>query len=179
MNHRERAIDGVFALGGDEGDNTGIRGYRRGIPMRSIHCIATARQGQLMVRDRQSATSKSITVRLHPAVLLADDPVMEEAIARYASVVQSLVESGFLVHTFLGHRWIRLNRCAELPGFLDDVAMIDRETNLLSSRPAGQRDELVIGVPGDDSDWTSFTSRRSSVPDDPATRLTLSSGHAT
>ena len=62
-----RGIDGVIPTrmqANPSEDDVMTREYRHGDPMRRVHWAATARQGQLMVRQEESATSPEATIVL-------------------------------------------------------------------------------------------------------------------
>ncbi|WP_136609465.1 DUF58 domain-containing protein [Sinomonas albida] len=62
-----RGIDGVIATrmqANPSEDDVMTREYRHGDPMRRVHWAATARHGQLMVRQEESATSPEATIVL-------------------------------------------------------------------------------------------------------------------
>jgi uncharacterized protein (DUF58 family) len=75
------ARDARLAFGHGDDLVRGVRDYQSGDPIRTVHWPATARHGQLMVRELEAATAPPLTiaVRLGPPGGVADESVASRA----------------------------------------------------------------------------------------------------
>ena len=77
----------------------GIRPYRPGDPIRRIHAHASAQTGQLMVKEDERLSARTVEVLLHPQTELhpwsgVDRAVLEDAISLAATVVEVSLTQG-------------------------------------------------------------------------------------
>ncbi len=77
----------------------GIRPYRIGDPIRRIHAHASAQAGQLMVKEDEHLTARTVEVLLHPQTGLhpwsgVDRGLMEESVSLAATVVETSLAQG-------------------------------------------------------------------------------------
>jgi len=80
------------------GEPAGLRPYRRGDSMRSIHWQQTSRQGRLIVRERTAAERKRCRVTLDTrATSYTDAPEFEHAVSIATGVVELACAQGWLV----------------------------------------------------------------------------------
>ncbi len=77
-------------------DFTDIRPYRHGDPMRGIHWKATAKSGNLMVKEFRTGISRHVTIFLdnHPGV---NPEVFEKGVSLAASLAELLFSEGYPV----------------------------------------------------------------------------------
>lgn len=81
----------LFDRPGSEGDTIGVRPFRQGDPLRSIHWAQTARRDAFIVMERQAASRRLVTVIVDLEAFLLAEPQhqsLETAIRVAASVAQ-------------------------------------------------------------------------------------------
>lgn len=76
---------------GDEGDIAGPRPYRPGESLRRIHWQHTARRGELIVSERETASSRRLRVCLELAPTETPSPTASEAYEMAISIAASLI----------------------------------------------------------------------------------------
>lgn len=107
-------------------DDVMTREYRPGDPMRRVHWAATARQGELMVRQEESATSPEATLILdlrrsafpfpgHAASDAPDSPAFEWAVTTAMSVCAHLVSLDYSIRLLAPDGTLALARSASAP----------------------------------------------------------------
>ncbi|QDU98850.1 DUF58 domain-containing protein [Lignipirellula cremea] len=79
----------LFDRPGEEGDMIGVRPFRQGDRLRSIHWGQTARRDALMVTERQAAARRLIVILVDTAAFAAQSSALETAIRAAASVAQA------------------------------------------------------------------------------------------
>ncbi|MBP3037199.1 DUF58 domain-containing protein [Arthrobacter sp. zg-ZUI100] len=132
-----RGKDGALTgpqRGSPSEDDVSTREYRPGDPMRRVHWAATARHGELMVRQEEPVTSPRATLLLDTregshadgagSSLWLDGPgdnglatseSFERAVSAAVSVAAYLVESGYALHLLDAHARPALERSASAP----------------------------------------------------------------
>lgn len=97
---------------GDCGDMLGTRPFRQGDSLRRVHWAQTARQGRMIVCERQSpaACSVRVIVDLRPAIHSGEGPTstLEQALRITASVCQSLRAQRASVECVIGREVVTL-----------------------------------------------------------------------
>ena len=86
-----RTIGMLFDRPGNEGDMIGVRSFREGDRLRSIHWAQTARRDSLIVSERQAAARRLVVVAVDAAAFVsgeASDDSLETAIRVSASVAR-------------------------------------------------------------------------------------------
>jgi uncharacterized protein (DUF58 family) len=142
---------------GDSGDMTGTRLFRDGDSLRRVHWAQTARQGRMIVCERQAAAQSAIRVvfdsdpRLHRGV--GPDSTLEWSIRIAASVCAAYHRENALVECCFGHDVIPLQ-----PGTLGLKWFLD---TLAKWKPCNQQhDWHSPAVRGGSADHADSTSKR-------------------
>lgn len=122
---------------GQDGQRIGVRGYRHGDPMRAIHWVQTARQSQLMVAERQQATSSQVVLSLDvdPQNHVGDgcDSTWEAAVRLAASIGVHCLRNGVDVRLVAGEVFdFRAGGQGEL-ALMDCLARLKADEQLTAS----------------------------------------------
>ncbi len=117
---------------GDCGDMLGTRPFRQGDSLRRVHWAQTARQGRMIVCERQSpaACSVRVIVDLRPAIHSGEGPTstLEQALRITASVCQSLRAQRASVECVIGREVVTLgNSESDWRRLLDLLARVPRQ----------------------------------------------------
>lgn len=133
---------------GNTGELTGLRPYRRGDAVRDIHWRQTARQGRLIVRERQLPANPRVVLVLDAdAGSYTSDGHRERAISVAAWLLRRLVDANFYPALVLGssaRRHVELSpggvgpRAHRLTEALDALARLDAGGEPLA--------EVLLGV---------------------------------
>ena len=123
-----RGADGVVATrvqSTPSDDDVMTREYRHGDPMRRVHWAATARHGELMVRQEESATSPEATLVLdvrrlafpagHSSGVGPESPAFEWAVTAVMSVAAHLAERDYSLRLLDTTGGLALARSASAP----------------------------------------------------------------
>jgi len=106
-----------------EGDLAGVRGYRRGDSLRSIHWQQTARHDRLIVRERAGGEQRGCTVCLDTRrASYADDEMFERAISIVAGIVDSAVADGLTLTIHLTESPVVVSNASVQSAALDVLA---------------------------------------------------------
>ncbi len=125
----------VQASGTGNADDLMTREYRRGDPLRRVHWRATARQGELMVRQEEQRTYPEATVVIDTRLTGYGDAHVETrgivvseafewAVSMLASLGIHLHRSGFVVH-------VAETSDRQITALADDAARMARESEFL------------------------------------------------
>ncbi len=107
-----------------------IREYRYGDSWRSIHWKATARTGQLMVKECYEGTTEQVTVVLD-SMRYPSSELFEKAISFTASLTSELIGRNYSVRFVTCHKSIPYGSGTEhLYKILDHLAMIEEGTDI-------------------------------------------------
>ena len=114
---------------GDCGDMLGTRPFRLGDSLRRVHWAQTARQGRMIVCERQSAAACSVRLiaDLRPSVHSGEGhhSTLEQALRVIASVSDSLRSQRAIVECVIGHELITIgSHDADWRRFMDRLARI-------------------------------------------------------
>jgi uncharacterized protein (DUF58 family) len=117
---------------GDSGDLLGVRSYRRGDPLRRVHWGQTARHGELIVCELQTAAAPRVQVvlDLDPNSHLGDGPLgsLEWSIRVAASLLDDWIGQGADAELVVGERSIRARGgtvSARRAAVLDAIARLE------------------------------------------------------
>jgi uncharacterized protein (DUF58 family) len=114
---------------GDCGDMLGTRSFRQGDSLRRVHWAQTARQGRMIVCERQSAAACSVRLitDLRPSVHSGEghQSTLEQTLRVIASVTDSLRSQHAIVECVIGHELITVgSHDADWRRFMDRLARI-------------------------------------------------------
>lgn len=117
---------------GDVGDILGTRGFRQGDSLRRVHWAQSARQGRLIVCERQMPTSCALRLVLDLEPTHHAGVGCERSLERLLRVTASIIESMHTQHSYvecvLGSRTLSVGTsAAELRMCLDALAAIPAE----------------------------------------------------
>jgi uncharacterized protein (DUF58 family) len=121
---------------GQEGDFLGLRRYREGDPLRTIHWPQSARTGHLIVRELEKSVSRHLTVMIDVSDLLQAksrseglewrqirDQRAEQRLRIGLSIVEALWAVGFDVKLQLGHQvWETQSERRSVQALMDCIA---------------------------------------------------------
>ena len=132
-----------------EGELVGVRGYRRGDPMRSIHWRQTARHDALIVRERTDSGRQSrrctviLDTRSRSYADAAADP-FERAVSLAAGLLDTAVAHGITIDLVLpAGRYIVQDQQSRSHA-LDALAAASLDTQIDAAPWASHRDGLVL-----------------------------------
>ncbi len=97
------STDWVASRISNTGELSGVRNYRRGDSMRSIHWQQTSRHGRLIVTERAGGESRQMHVRLDTrASSFTDDADFERAVSTVAGIIDLLSTQPVTLHLHMG-----------------------------------------------------------------------------
>ena len=133
---------------GDEGDILGVRSYRHGDRLRSIHWAHTARRDQFIVRELQASALPIAIVSVDLETLLErSEEDLENAIRVSASVARALHSHHARVRFVLGDMDMMLDPgITGLHGLLDRLAHFDAADPLVTSPSLNPADAVKFVV---------------------------------
>ena len=112
----------------DEGELVGVRNYRRGDSIRTVHWQQTARHDRLIVRERASSDRSECHLHLDLRTgSYDDDAAFERAISLAAGAVLAAGEAGLSVHLHLGRRELVITPRRGLDAAMNALALIERD----------------------------------------------------
>lgn len=118
--HEERFAE---RLVGDSGDLLGTRGFREGDSLRRVHWAQTARQGRLIVCERQAPVA--CTVKLQVDDTVRDHDALEQVLRVAASIATSLARQHASVEARIGSDRLTIGPSeGDLSRFLDALARV-------------------------------------------------------
>lgn len=134
---------GLFHHPGGE-DFTDIRSYRFGDPMRHIHWKATARTGNLMVKEFRVGIPPKVTVVLDNSTG-STRQVFEKAVSITASLIETLFQDGYRVRlltmtTLSGYAHSQ----EQLRHIMDELALVQQVDTLTQDMEQGPADLLLL-----------------------------------
>jgi uncharacterized protein (DUF58 family) len=95
---------------GNEGDWTGVRPYREGDPLRSIHWALSARRDQWVVCERQAPSRREVVVELDARVLDRCEGVQGDRLLHaMASLAKHLLTHSWSVRCIVGSTAVHLH----------------------------------------------------------------------
>lgn len=124
---RTRSPQGrALARHGHGGDLHGLRSYVRGDSYRLIHWKASARAGQLLVRQFSAESEEGFSIWLDPIADLWCRPDQFELLLRFAgSLAEDLFRAGHLDSLAVGNGPVRrARRLSDVEVFLDELAVL-------------------------------------------------------
>lgn len=139
--HGERWSD---RRAGHSGDVVGTRSFRQGDSLRRVHWAQSARQGRLIVCERQSATTGVIRVVLDLSsrnlIVSEGENSLEQTLSVAASILESLHRTQTELEFVIGDETIRvgptlydLNRCLDRIAMIPDGGLTAESTVVSSS----------------------------------------------
>lgn len=110
---------------GNEGDWTGVRPYREGDPLRSIHWSQSARRNALVVCERQDRGVSCATLWIDPKACTSSDELAGESLLSFvASAAKHLIEQGWHVRVMVGDRPLVTSLTpSRIPKLFDELAL--------------------------------------------------------
>jgi uncharacterized protein (DUF58 family) len=118
--HEERFAE---RLVGDSGDLLGTRGFREGDSLRRVHWAQTARQGRLIVCERQAPAACAVKLLIDDTV--RDPESLEQVLRVAASVASSLARQHASVEARIGSDRLTIGSSkGDLSRFLDALARV-------------------------------------------------------
>ncbi len=145
---------------GNDGERVGVRSYRHGDPLRSVHWVQTARQQQLMVMERQSPAQSQVTIvldvgsdhRTGVGALRSD----EAAIRVAASIAKHFLQSGIAVRVIADQTYeFAAGGCSERR-LMDMLAHLqlkpEKRGRRLNEGPSGKRNDSFFRIVASQSD---------------------------
>ena len=160
----------LFDRPGNEGDVIGVRPFRDGDRLRSIHWAQTARHDALIVTERQAAARRLVVVAVDVAAFMNSDSPndgsrqqLETAIRVAASIAQEFHAHHAEVRFIIGDIDLSLSQdTAGLRHLLDSLARFQIEQGV--SRPSGSfghKDLAVVMTTSQRlSEWETGTGKR-------------------
>lgn len=122
---RTLAVDFASSRVAAEGELAGVRGYRRGDAMRSIHWQQTARHDRLIVRERAGGERRCCTVCLDTRrASYESEALFERAVSVTAGLVEQGLREGLAVELRMEHSRYSVNDDRDLPDVLDALAAV-------------------------------------------------------
>jgi uncharacterized protein (DUF58 family) len=119
------AVDWTHARSSAGGELVGVRGYRRGDSMRSIHWQQTSKHGRLIVTERAGGTSRQLGVWLDTrSTSFADPEQFEEAVSQAAGFVDLAERSGVAVVINIARQRFTVNDDRSRRDALDALALV-------------------------------------------------------
>ncbi len=108
-----------------EGELAGVRGYRRGDAMRSIHWQQTARHDRLIVRERAGGERRCCTVCLDTRrASYETEALFERAVSIATGIIEQGLREGLAVELRTEHSRYSVHSERDLPDVLDVLAAI-------------------------------------------------------
>lgn len=113
----------------DTGDFAGVRTYRRGDSIRSVHWRQTARQNQLIVRERAAGEHQllNLTLDTDPEAYV-DDAHFDRAVGTVVGLLDSARAARLTVMLDLAGDRIVISTDHDRPAAMDALARVKRET---------------------------------------------------
>lgn len=149
----------LFDRPGNEGDAIGVRPFRQGDRLRSIHWAQTARRDSFIVTERQSAARRLVVIAVdHMAFACAADSsdILETAIRVAASVAQEFHSHHAQVRFVMGSIDLLLEPgTVGLHRLLDALARFQPNEEVATRRKKDLHDALVLVVtsPQQQAEW--------------------------
>ena len=162
----------LFDRPGNEGDMIGVRPFRNGDRLRSIHWAQTARRGSLIVTERQAAARRLVVVAVDIAAFSNTDSTdgvsrrsqLETAIRVAASIAQELHAHHAEVRFLIGGIDLCLSPdSAGLHRLLDALARLQTDDEPQRLPASFGREALAVVLTSSDrqSEWDNARSRDS------------------
>lgn len=128
-------------LGQGEGEFAGVRSYRRGDSMRSIHWRQTARHGRLIVREPGGGSTRrrvSITLDTRRSSY-PDKSLFEQAISAAAGAIEATVGAGEPAVLTVGENTWEVESRANLTLVMDELARLS-----LTDEPLPDKTSVIL-----------------------------------
>jgi len=155
----------LFDRPGDEGDFIGVRPFRQGDRLRSVHWAQTARRDALIVTERQAAARRLVVVAIDTAAFSQPETGdLDIAIRVAASIAKEFHGHHAEVRFIVGAMDLRLSQdSAGLRRLLDDLARFRPDRQPSECPIAFDPQALTVVVTSDRSDWGSSSGGRSQL----------------
>lgn len=120
---------------GDGSELVNLRAYRPGDPLRLVHWKATARRGQLLVREMAEASGPEYSVIVDTVDPAWTGQLLDRLAAVAGSLIEDLFRDGHLAAACINGRRIPIRRPSDLETVWSELALLEPSAGLAASTP--------------------------------------------